>query len=178
MAKTFRGDLSTGFGKDFEIFLKKLFWGSISKSPFTDSEFQRAKINGFWKNIFEKNLSLIRNFEGIKFNRFEKFFIFSVRGLLASPSGSRRERQFYYHFSKVFYFLLFAQMEKQRIVQKKKHLPRWQVLSSQRLSFWYIVVDIDNETTADFVINVNTPQIVWSANNAEESSAEPMTWAV
>ena len=69
-------------------------------------------------------------------------------------------------------------MEKQRIVQKKKHLPRWQVLSSQRLSFWYIVVDIDNETTADFVINVNTPQIVWSANNAEESSAEPMTWAV
>ena len=69
-------------------------------------------------------------------------------------------------------------MEVSGFVQKKKHLPRWQVLSSQRLSFWYIVVDIDNETTADFVVNVNTPQIVYPSNNALKSSAASTTWAV
>ena len=59
-------------------------------SAFTYSEFQKAKINGIWKNSFRKflplpvrtfagekstgynHLSLIRNFRGVKFNRFQK----------------------------------------------------------------------------------------------------------
>ena len=156
MAKTFRGDLSTGFGKDFEIFLKNLFWGSLSKCPFTDSEFRRGKINDLLKIFLRKIL-----------------FVFE----LAPPSGSRRERQFYYHFSKVFYFLLFAQMVKQEIVQKKKHLPRWQVLNSMGLSFWYVVVDFDHKTADNFMIKVNPAKIVYPSNNVIKSFAASMIWA-
>jgi len=68
-------------------------------------------------------------------------------------------------------------MEVLGFVQKKKHLPKWQVLSSQILSFWYIVVDFDNEAASDFVIKVNTAQMVGTTNNVIKSSVVSTIWA-
>lgn len=45
------------------------------------------------------------------------------------------------------------------------------------IEFWYAVVDFDHKTADNFMIKVNSPDIVYSSNNVIKLSAVSTIWA-